>query len=201
MQNTPEIPLLKKSFVVHVGSLEREDRVASYSHEGPCLSVSIHPDEWMDIARTYGTLWGMSCEGGMWFDATNIPDPLAAEMRDWAIREGMAIESTMWRSWYEDSEDEEWSYMICDSREQAIQQMGDDYDPDVNVGAPNDTGSTVDSVPFIGPSPKAPQIHFAFGAQHIGLTTGPKTGRLIADMIGNRTSNIDLSPFRVGRFD
>lgn len=61
--------------------------------------------------------------------------------------------------------------------------------------------STVDSVPFIGPSPKAAQIHFAFGAQHIGLTTGPKTGRLIADMISNRTSNIDLSPFRVGRFD
>ena len=61
--------------------------------------------------------------------------------------------------------------------------------------------STVDSVPFIGPSPKARQIHFAFGAQHIGLTTGPKTGRLIADIIGNRTPNIDLSPFEVGRFD
>ena len=61
--------------------------------------------------------------------------------------------------------------------------------------------STVDSVPFIGPSPKAKQIHFAFGAQHIGLTTGPKTGRLIADMIGGRTPNIDMQPFRVGRFD
>ena len=60
---------------------------------------------------------------------------------------------------------------------------------------------TIDSVPFIGPSPKAPQIHFAFGAQHIGLTTGPKTGRLIADMIGGRTPNIDMTPFRVGRFD
>ena len=61
--------------------------------------------------------------------------------------------------------------------------------------------STVDSVPFIGPSPKAPNIHFAFGAQHIGLTTGPKTGRLIADLIGGRTPNINLHPFRVGRFD
>ncbi|MEO1491971.1 MAG: FAD-binding oxidoreductase [Pseudomonadota bacterium] len=61
--------------------------------------------------------------------------------------------------------------------------------------------STIDSVPFIGPSPKAPQIHFAFGAQHVGLTSGPKTGRLIADMIGGRTPNIDMTPFRVGRFD
>jgi D-amino-acid dehydrogenase len=61
--------------------------------------------------------------------------------------------------------------------------------------------STIDSVPFIGPSPRARQIHFAFGAQHIGLTTGPKTGRLIADMIGGRRPNIDMEPFRVGRFD
>lgn len=61
--------------------------------------------------------------------------------------------------------------------------------------------STVDSIPFIGPSPKAGQIHFAFGAQHVGLTSGPKTGRLIADMIGGRTPNIDMHPFRVGRFD
>lgn len=61
--------------------------------------------------------------------------------------------------------------------------------------------STVDSLPFIGPSPKAPNIHFAFGAQHIGLTSGPKTGRLIADMIGGRTPNIDMAPFAVGRFD
>ena len=61
--------------------------------------------------------------------------------------------------------------------------------------------STIDSIPFIGPSPKAPQIHFAFGAQHIGLTTGPKTGRLIADIIGGRKPNIDMQPFRVGRFD
>ncbi len=61
--------------------------------------------------------------------------------------------------------------------------------------------STVDSVPFIGPSPTAPQIHFAFGAQHVGLTSGPKTGRLIADLIAGRTPNINMAPFRVGRFD
>lgn len=61
--------------------------------------------------------------------------------------------------------------------------------------------STVDSLPLIGPSPNHPAIHFAFGAQHIGLTSGPRTGRLIADMIAGRTPNIDMTPFRVGRFD
>ncbi len=61
--------------------------------------------------------------------------------------------------------------------------------------------STIDALPFIGPSPKAPAIHFAFGAQHVGLTSGPRTGRLIADLVAGRTPNIDISPFRVGRFD
>jgi D-amino-acid dehydrogenase len=61
--------------------------------------------------------------------------------------------------------------------------------------------STVDSLPFIGPSPRAPAVYFAFGAQHVGLTSGPRTGRLIADLVAGRTPNIDISPFRVGRFD
>ncbi|HUF56922.1 MAG TPA: FAD-binding oxidoreductase, partial [Thermohalobaculum sp.] len=61
--------------------------------------------------------------------------------------------------------------------------------------------STRDSLPLIGESPRARGVYFAFGAQHVGLTSGPKTGRLIADLIGGRHPNIDLAPFRVGRFD
>jgi D-amino-acid dehydrogenase len=61
--------------------------------------------------------------------------------------------------------------------------------------------STIDSLPLIGPSPKAPGVVFAFGAQHLGLTMGPKTGRLIADLIGDRSPNIDMTPYNVGRFD
>ena len=61
--------------------------------------------------------------------------------------------------------------------------------------------STRDSLPFIGESPRARGVWFAFGHQHLGLTAGPKTGRLIADMIAGRRPNIDLAPYRVGRFD
>ena len=61
--------------------------------------------------------------------------------------------------------------------------------------------STIDSLPLIGPSPKAPGVVFAFGAQHLGLTMGPKTGRLVADMIGGNKPNIDMAPYKVGRFD
>ena len=61
--------------------------------------------------------------------------------------------------------------------------------------------STVDSLPLIGGSPKAPAIHFAFGGQHLGLTMGPRVGRMTADMITGRKPNIDITAYRVDRFD
>ena len=57
-----------------------------------------------------------------------------------------------------------------------------------------------DNLPVIGRSPVHGNVYFAFGHQHIGLTAGPKTGRLIADLIAGRTPNIDLTPFRADRF-
>ena len=61
--------------------------------------------------------------------------------------------------------------------------------------------STVDSLPLLGASPKAPAIHFAFGGQHVGLTMGPRLGRMTADMISGREPNIDIAAYRVNRFD
>lgn len=61
--------------------------------------------------------------------------------------------------------------------------------------------STPDSLPLIGESLKAKGIFFAFGAQHVGLTSGPKTGRMIADLVNGRTPNFDMAPYAVDRFD
>ncbi|MCC2110585.1 MAG: FAD-binding oxidoreductase [Hyphomicrobiales bacterium] len=57
-----------------------------------------------------------------------------------------------------------------------------------------------DSIPLIGPVPGVAGAYLAFGHHHIGLTAGPRTGRLIADMISGRTANIDLAPYRPERF-
>lgn len=59
--------------------------------------------------------------------------------------------------------------------------------------------ASIDSIPYIGPFNKENTLFAAFGHQHIGLTGGPKTGRMIADMIGLRKSNIDLAPYEVSR--
>ncbi len=60
--------------------------------------------------------------------------------------------------------------------------------------------SMPDSLPVLDRSPRYPSTFFAFGHGHLGLTLGPVTGRIIADMVGDRTPPIDVTPFRVDRF-
>jgi len=56
-----------------------------------------------------------------------------------------------------------------------------------------------DSLPVIGELGQT-GVFAGFGHHHIGLTGGPKTGRLIADLITQGGSNIDLTPFDPKRF-
>lgn len=61
--------------------------------------------------------------------------------------------------------------------------------------------TTADSLPHLGEAPKAPGIFFAFGGQHIGMASGARAGRLVADLVGGIRPNIDITPFRPERFD
>lgn len=56
-----------------------------------------------------------------------------------------------------------------------------------------------DSLPFIG-QVRATGIYTAFGHQHIGLTGGAKTGRLVAELICGEQDGSRLSAFRPDRF-
>ncbi len=60
--------------------------------------------------------------------------------------------------------------------------------------------SMPDSLPVIDRSPKLRNAVFAFGHGHLGLTLGPRTGELVADLLADRPSDIDLTPYGVGRF-
>lgn len=60
--------------------------------------------------------------------------------------------------------------------------------------------SLPDSLPVIGRSPHYRNVYFAFGHQHLGLTLAAVTGRLIADQVAGRTSDIDVTPYRIDRF-
>ena len=56
-----------------------------------------------------------------------------------------------------------------------------------------------DSTPLIGEIGNT-GVFTGFGHQHIGLTAGPKTGRLIAQLIDGQELNMDMEPFAPERF-
>jgi len=60
--------------------------------------------------------------------------------------------------------------------------------------------SVSDSLPLIGEAPHVKGAYFGFGHDHIGLTGGPKTGRLLAQLISGKNPNLDLSPYSPARF-
>jgi D-amino-acid dehydrogenase len=54
--------------------------------------------------------------------------------------------------------------------------------------------------PIIGPAPNHPNLWFAFGHAHQGLTLGPVTGRLLAEQISGEATFVDARPFSAQRF-
>lgn len=60
--------------------------------------------------------------------------------------------------------------------------------------------SVSDSIPLIGEAPGMPGAYLAFGHDHVGLTGGPKTGHILAQMISGKRPNIDLAPYDPTRF-
>ncbi len=57
-----------------------------------------------------------------------------------------------------------------------------------------------DSRPVIGPAPGRPGLWLAIGHAHWGLTLGPVTGRMIAEMMAGQPPFCDPAPYRAERF-
>lgn len=60
--------------------------------------------------------------------------------------------------------------------------------------------SMADSTPVIGEAPGLKGAVAAFGHDHVGLTGGPKTGRIVAQIISGKHPNLDLAPYSPARF-
>ncbi len=83
-------------------------------------------------------------------------------------------------------------------KRKAHQMFGD-------IGAPDEDWlgfrpTMPDALPVIGRSPHSGRILHAFGHQHVGLTLGGITGRIIADLAEDRAPNFDISMFDPKRF-
>ena len=90
------------------------------------------------------------------------------------------------------------SYQKIQSFLPDVQQMLPSVEPNIQSCWMGPRPSFPDSLPVI--SQFSERIYFAFGHQHLGLTLGPITGELIADLVANRSPAIDLTPFRHDRF-
>jgi D-amino-acid dehydrogenase len=75
--------------------------------------------------------------------------------------------------------------------------LGERLDPKPWMGA---RPCTPDMMPVIGPAPDHKGLWFAFGHAHHGLTLGPVTGRLLAEMMTGEPPFTDPHPYRADRF-
>jgi len=60
--------------------------------------------------------------------------------------------------------------------------------------------SLPDSLPVLGPSRASPDVFYAFGHGHVGMTAAPMTGKIVAELVDGRSPAIDITPFAAGRF-
>ena len=60
--------------------------------------------------------------------------------------------------------------------------------------------STPDGKPVIGRASGIADVIYAFGHGHVGLASGPITGRIVADIVSGRTPSVDIKAFAPSRF-
>jgi D-lysine oxidase len=75
--------------------------------------------------------------------------------------------------------------------------LGDQAEPRTWLGA---RPSFPDSRPVIGAAPAQPGLWLGIGHAHWGLTLGPVTGHLLADLITGGSPVVDPTPYRAERF-
>ena len=91
------------------------------------------------------------------------------------------------------------------ARSRALARLGAGYLPGLSLDGGTEwmgqRPTTPDTLPVIGPARLRPDVFYAFGHGHLGLTLSATTGRLIADQIAGRTPALDMAPFSAARFN
>ena len=55
--------------------------------------------------------------------------------------------------------------------------------------------SLPNSLPVLGASGARPDVIYAFGHGHVGMTSAPMTGKIVADLVAGRPPSIDIGLF------
>ena len=121
-------PMPTRSFakLFHVGTMNAADKRRG-SYEGAGLSVSLHPHEWMEIARIGGAIWQGVRPGNRFLEFYRLSKPHKATIGDWAVTHGLALRTTVWRVFFYDEEAEERRFFDFTDKNEA-QEEADNTD-------------------------------------------------------------------------
>lgn len=159
-----QFPVLKLPSVYHLGSLNRDDRgYRGDSLEGHCLSVSLCPEAWRQIAKLGGApLNRLTNPQGIFLDVHGVMDTitLRSPIEQWGIENQLAEIREMWRVWGFDSETDEWRYMLMTTKEQAIGEADGcgEFDDTDNIPAPPGHRGVESAMVYVGTLPLAERV-------------------------------------------
>jgi hypothetical protein len=136
MSAVEPLPLIHLDQVFHVGDLNPLSKRQN-SYEGSGLSVSLHPDEWREIARGFvaGQTWALHKAGGVFVDAHALTDDQRAEILAWAERESLAIPAQVWQVTLYDDEADQITFQTFSTEEEARAENVD-ADPSAITASP-----------------------------------------------------------------
>jgi hypothetical protein len=119
-----DLPLVSFDAVYHIGTLDPADKgVRGSSLEGHGLSFAASEElaeEWERIAQLGGQpTWELSKPEARFADAHRLTQAQRKAIRDWGLAEGYVEKITVWHAVRWDSEIEEETWFVCESKEEA----------------------------------------------------------------------------------
>lgn len=116
-------PMPTRSFaqLFHVGTLNLTDK-GTDSHEGSGLSVSLHPEEWMDIAEIGGDIWRATKAGNRFLNFHRLSKTHRQIIHAWGEAHGYVTRQSLWRVNFYDEELEQENHVIFDNEEDAWEE-------------------------------------------------------------------------------
>jgi hypothetical protein len=139
-----EFPVITLGRVFHVGSMNPADLGANSgktSQEGDCLSVSLCPNAWSQIARIGGQTHLLAKAGATFLDVLELrrSGEAMASVREWGLANGLVEVRDLWRSWLFDDESDDWRSFLFSTAESAFDEAldRDDYDAPDDVPGPD----------------------------------------------------------------
>lgn len=107
----------------HVGDMNPKSKQPG-SLEGSGLSVSIHPEEWKEIAEIGGATWELVKAGNKFLNFHRLSKAQRKQITAWGVQNGFVEEVAIgWRWVYFDSEAEEERYMEFATEQEAREEM------------------------------------------------------------------------------